>query len=219
MLIAIAFLSLSLSLDAFGVAISYGIKNVRITILPKVMLFISSMICSYIGVFIGDIILKFLGMQNAKIIGIVCMIMIGLWMISKSRDKQVSIEDSFRNMAEKEKKLLEFAIKSIGITIMVIKDPVRGDVDNSGRIDVKEALMLGIALNIDAAMGCMGSVMAGLPFVWMPLFIATAQLVSIQLGGWLGKRISNKRNFNDKIVSLIPGIVLISLGIIKIFLR
>jgi len=218
MLIAITILSLSLSLDALGVAISYGMKNVRITILPKVMLFLSSMICSYIGVLVGNIILKSLGIHNAKIIGIICMIMIGLWMLSKSRDKQASIEDSFKNIAEKEKKLLEFAIKSIGITIMVIKNPVKGDIDNSGRIDVKEAVMLGIALNIDAAMGCMGSVMAGLPFTWMPIFIATAQLISIQLGGWLGKKISNKRQFNDKIVSLVPGIVLISLGIVKIFL-
>jgi len=218
MLIAIVVLALSLSLDALGVSISYGIKNVEITLLPKVMLFISSMVCSYIGVFFGDLTLKNLGMQNAKVIGILCMIVIGFWMITKSQSKQGKTESCIKDLVKNEKKLLEFAIKSIGITIMVIKDPVKGDVDNSGVIDLKEAFMLGIALNVDAAMGCLGSVMAGLPSAFMPAFIATAQVISIQLGGWLGKKISRAEIFNDKIVSFIPGIVLIALGVMKIFI-
>ncbi|MGE5328736.1 MAG: manganese efflux pump [Deltaproteobacteria bacterium] len=218
MLIAIVFLSISLSLDALGVSISYGIKNVKISFLPKAMLFISSMICSYIGVFSGSVVLRGLGMQSAKTIGIACMIVIGIWMITKSQSKEENIENRIKNLEAKEKKLLEFAIKSIGITIMIIKNPAKGDIDNSGRIDLKEAFMLGIALNVDAAMGCMGSVMAGLSSAFMPIFIASAQVICIQFGEWLGKKISRAEMFNDKIVSFIPGAVLIALGIIKIFI-
>lgn len=218
MLIVIIFLSISLSLDSLGVSIAYGIKNVKITFLSKAMLFMSSLVCSYIGVLTGHLFLRYLDLQISKVIGIACMIAIGLWMITKSRNKHENIESRIENAKENEKKLLEFAIKSIGITIMVIKDPVKGDVDNSGRIELKEALMLGIALNIDAAMGCMAGVMAGIPSAFMPIFIASAQVICIQIGAWLGKKISNFDIFNEQIISFVPGVVLICLGIIKFFL-
>lgn len=216
MLLATILLSISLSLDALGVAISYGIKKVRINLLPQVMLFISSITWSYIGLIIGNVFSKNLGEQKAEYIGIICMIIVGCWIMSKSTAGTQKTEYHIKELNEKGKKLLEIAIKSVGITIMVIKDPIRGDVDNSGRIDLKEAFMLGIALNIDAAMACMGSVMAGLSCVLMPVFVAAAQVVSIQVGSWMGKKISKTGMFNDKIVSFIPGIVLITLGILKI---
>ncbi|MGE5474231.1 MAG: manganese efflux pump [Ignavibacteriales bacterium] len=217
MLIVVIFLSISLSLDALAVSIAYGMKNVKISVLPKTMLFMSSLVCSYIGVFAGHLFLRYLDSQSSKIIGIACMILIGIWMITKSQNKHENIENKIENFKETEKKLIEIAIKSIGITIMVIKNPVRGDVDNSGVIDLKEALILGIAINIDAAMACMGGTMAGLPSTFLPIFIASAQVICIQLGAWFGKKISNMEIFNEKIVSFIPGLVLIGLGIIKIF--
>ena len=51
-------LALSVSIDSFGIGITYGIKNTKITNLSKLILFIVSLIATIISINLGKIISK-----------------------------------------------------------------------------------------------------------------------------------------------------------------
>ena len=50
------FLAISSSIDALGIGITYGIKNTKISLGEKIILFIILFIVTYISIFLGDFI-------------------------------------------------------------------------------------------------------------------------------------------------------------------
>ncbi len=214
MITAVVLLSISLSIDALSMGVSYGMQKVKIPLLPKILICFSSVIYALMGLVSGGWLFYVLGHKTANIIGVIILVLIGTWMIHKAYKGNARRNGSY--MPNEQGKLAEFAIKSIGITIMVIKNPAEGDIDNSGVIDIKEALLLGIALNMDAAAACMGSVMIGLSSWMIPLFVGAVQMLFIEGGLWLGKAIHNRSAFSEKILSIVPGLILISMGLARL---
>lgn len=217
MLYAGILLAVSLSIDALGLGISYGIQGIKVLLLPKLLICFSSIIYSILGLAGGGWLLHKLGADTADKIGVVILILMGLWMILKSGKNNSGIKEKVKGTQEQQRKLAEIAIKSLGITVMVIKNPVRGDIDNSGVIDIKEAAILGLALNMDAAAACMGSTMIGVSSILIPIFIGVVQMLFISIGVWAGKNILSKKVINERLISVIPGLILISLALIRIF--
>ena len=217
MIYTILLFAISLSLDAFVLGISYGIKDIRIPSLPKILICFSSVIYAFIGLGLGNWLMHILGVSFANSAGISILIIMGILMIIKSKSNGNIIEKHEENKLNQPSKLVEFAIKSIGITVMVIRNPVKGDIDGSGIIDLKEALFLGIALNMDAITACAASSMVGVSSYVMPLFVGLVQLIFIQTGLWLGKIIVDKKFISEKLISIMPGIILIVLGLVKAF--
>lgn len=219
MLFLIILLALSLSLDALGIGISYGVSGVKVPFLPKVLICFSSVIYAMIGILFGKSLVVLLGMTLADKFGIGVLLLMGLWMISKANNGKPGVKIEVERMGNSQpKKLLEIVLKSFGITIMVIKNPMKGDIDNSGLIDIKEAILLGIALNVDAMVACMGSFMVGMESFLIPVFIGVTQIVSIDVGLLLGKKILNTIKINYKLISIFPGIILILLGLIRLMI-
>ena len=218
MIYAIILLAISLSIDALGLGISYGMQGIRVPKFPKVLICFSTVIYAFAGLAIGKGLLHIFGMNTANMVGVFILISMGLFMILKSRKSNRSIEEKINNSTEQQRKLLEIAIKSIGITVMVIKNPVEGDIDNSGVIDMKEAILLGIALNMDATAACIGSTMIGVSSLLIPLFIGFVQMLFIGGGLCIGKAMADRKIINEKLISIIPGLILISLGVIRMVL-
>ena len=218
MIYAVILLAISLSIDALGLGVSYGMKGIRVPVFPKVLICFSTVIYAFAGLAIGKELLHIFGMNIANMIGVFILIFIGIFMILKSRKSNRNIEDKIKNTTEQQRKLLEIAIKSIGITVMVIKNPVAGDIDNSGVIDIKEAILLGIALNMDATAACIGSTMIGFSSLLIPIFIGVVQMLFIGGGLFIGKAMADRKVINEKLISIIPGLILISLGVMRMVL-
>ena len=66
----------------------------------------------------------------------------------------------------KEKIIFNFEIKSLGVVISILQKPTDVDFDKSGTINGVEALVLGIALSLDAFGAGIGAAMIGIS----PLF-------------------------------------------------
>ena len=49
-------LAISSSIDSLGIGVTYGIKNTKISKLSKIILFVISLITTYISIFFGNII-------------------------------------------------------------------------------------------------------------------------------------------------------------------
>lgn len=55
---------------------------------------------------------------------------------------------------------------ALGLTILVVREPSAGDLDNSGSIDLGEALLLGFSLSVDMLGAGIGLALAGAGSLW-----------------------------------------------------
>ena len=102
----------------------------------------------------------------------------------------------------KNEELLKIAIKSLGITIQVLRDPSNCDIDKSGIIDLKESLLLGLALSVDAIGVGIGSALSGYHSVFLPFTVGLFQLILLYVGTYLGKRITAMGKFKEKVIAI-----------------
>ena len=116
---------------------------------------------------------------------------------------------------ENNEKIYSFFIDFLGITIKIIKNPISSDLDSSNSIDGKEAFFLGFALSLDCfCIGALGSIIGVSSFLF-PLFISVFQLVFLSFGNMLGKKLHRLSHLLDNIWSVISGILLVLIGVVR----
>lgn len=208
MLINSLILALSSSIDALGIGITYGIKNTKISHIGKVVLFVISFSFSVLAVWFGDIIKNTFSDFATKLFGNVILIAMGLFVCFQSFHKNKTSD-------KRNEKIYSFFIDFLGLTIKIIKNPSSSDLDSSNSIDSKEALFLGVALSLDCfCIGIGGTILGISPFLF-PLFISIFQLVFLSIGNMLGKKLYHLSHLPDNTWSIISGILLILIGIVR----
>jgi len=84
MLINCFILAISSSIDSLGIGVTYGIKDKKISFSSTIILFIISLLVSFISVFFGKILLDFLPEFITELIGCFILFIIGFFVIVKS---------------------------------------------------------------------------------------------------------------------------------------
>lgn len=215
MLITNLILATSVSIDSLGIGISYGLKSTRLSIGAKIMLFTISIFVTSIAIILGQILVLCFPTEITKLIGSTILVFMGVWVIIQSTSSKSSEIKS--NIEITQPKVYKFFIKYLGITIQIIRDPSYSDIDKSQKIDIKEALCLGIAMSIDSLCIGISSVMIGLSFMFFPLLVATFQLFFLSIGKFIGSKIATSSKIPQNIWTIISGSLLILMGICKIF--
>lgn len=210
----ICLLAISLSLDALGVGLVYGIKKIKIPLTSKLIICLFSIFYATLSLLLGKSLSYILTPTISKLVGVSILISMGLWLIIQALFKSNSNTED--KLLEKEKTLLKVFIKSFGITIHIVRHPLEGDIDNSGTIDKRESIFLGLALSMDAIGVSIGSALAGFSSMSIPLAIGMFQLCFLYIGISLGKLSSYFKNINTKFLSALPGFILILIAIIRI---
>lgn len=214
-------LAISSSIDSLGIGITYGIKNTKISVIAKIILFIIAFLVSISSIWFGNFLKYFLPDFITIYIGSFILICMGFFMCFQSL-KSNKKEDS--NSIDKplnfdnEEKIYSFFIKFLGITVKIIKNPTSSDFDGSNSIDSKEALFLGLALSLDSF--CIGigfSVMSFSSFLF-PFLISCFQLFFLNFGNFIGRKLYMFSKIPDNVWSIVSGILLIIIGIFKILL-
>ena len=219
MLLNCLFLAISSSIDSIGIGITYGIKNTKITIGAKSILFFISFIISIISIYFGNL-LKFIFPDFLiHYLGAFLLILMGLFMCFQSlkKSKRDDIVKNSKNLEMSDtEKIYSFFIKCLGITIKIIKNPSSSDLDKSNIIDSKEALFLGLALSLDSFCIGIGFSMLNTFSIIFPLLTSCFQLFFLSLGNYCGKKLYSFSKLPDNIWSTISGILLIMIGFCKI---
>lgn len=208
------FLALSLSIDSIGIGITYGLRNTRIPIISKLILFFISVIFTTISLMLGNLITLFLPEYIANFIGSFILIFIGIWILFQIFHTSKNENNS---LTTNEPKIYSLFIKFLGITIQIIKHPNSSDLDNSKIIDYKEAFFLGIALSIDSISVSIGTGITGINSFLFPMMVAIFHISFLFLGNFLGKKINGIQKFPENICNIISGILLIIIGITRLF--
>ena len=215
MLLTCLLLAFSVSIDSFGIGITYGLRNTRISIIPKILLFIISVFFTSFSIFLGNLLIDILPKNYVKLIGSILLFFIGLWIIYQAIKKD---NKNYTLLTNKEHKIYSFFIKFLGITIKIIRDPKSSDLDNSKTIDWKEAIFLGVALSIDSIGVGIGSSIIGVNSFLFPILVASFQLIFLSLGKNISMKIIKLSKLPENIWSIISGILLIIIAISKYFL-
>lgn len=201
MVYTIVILAVSLSIDSLGVGIAYGIRKVNIPLVSKLIICLFSIIYSGIAIILGRFMYTALPPAVSKIAGVTILSGMGIYIL-------------FQALAKKEKP--KATKKAPGITMKVLKDPKEGDLDKSGVIDIRESLLLGFALSIDAIGAGVGSALAGLGSVMVPFAIGLFQLLFLYGGLLIGRKAAALEHLNKRFLSLAPGLLLLMLALLRI---
>lgn len=221
MVFSIVLLSVTLSIDALFAGFSYGLSGTRIPWLSKLIICAFSVFYAAVALMLGSALAGLLPPIVGKIIGAAVLAALGVSMILKSlshpnKKNEAAVNDSAP------KTLCKIIIKSLGITIEILKNnPAAGDVDRSGIIDMKEALLLGFALSVDSLGAGIGSALSGLSAWYIPPAVGLCQLAFLSVGLFTGSILCKKRRGLpakfDKITQVLPGILLIGLSVVRLF--
>ena len=209
MLIYIIMLSVSLSIDALGIGAALGIRGIRLSFTPRLIMALLCFTVTYVSILTGKVFSMILPPDIAPAVSAVMLTALGMWIIVQALKKSPPSKKE-----QPKDSIYTFIIKSLGITIQIIRSPQYCDLDGSHSIDIKEALYLGTVLSIDSFGAGFGSGMGSLTSPLIPFFTAVSQTVFITLGSLLGKRISTDKNEN--IFTVISGMLIIIIGLSKL---
>lgn len=210
-LLWIGILSVAVSLDALGVGLAYGMKKIQIPLRQKLMMAAFSVLYTSFSVTVGNAVVHILPPNAAALLGSVILFGMGLWMCLQTIVKKPA--ENARDAAEC-KTVFEWMIRSLGITIRIVRNPIAGDADCSGTIERKEAMMIALALSLDILGVGLGCAMAGLEIRTLPFTVATAQFLFLSCGLAVGKKLANCKL---RYMELIPGILLMVIAVLRRF--
>ncbi len=205
-ILAVIILAIAVSLDSISVGIAYGLRDIKIPIISRMVIALATSIAMLVSLTMGNFIQSLLSPFMAKIIGAFILFGMGVWMIAESVAQDKS------NKQTKES-ILTIRLKPLGLVVQVLKEPVIADIDTSGTIDTNEAFLLGFALALDAFGVGLGAAVAGLNAIFMVIFVTAMSFLLLSLGLYYGKK---KKSFisEDK-MKYIPGGLLIVIALIK----
>lgn len=216
MFLQLLFLTLALSIDSLGIGVSYGVRKIKFSQFSFLIISLISLAFSSLSLSIGSAISIIFSEKITSFISILILIILGLFIIKKGLEKPEEKIDILK-IDKEDKKVFSCFIKSLGITINVIKTPSSCDLDNSKKIEPKEAFYLGIALSIDCI--GVGIAVSSLKIYahLFPAFIMFFQLLFLYSGMFIGNKLKLKK-LNEAKLSVLSGIILILIGGLRIIL-
>ncbi|MFT9848296.1 sporulation membrane protein YtaF [Aneurinibacillus sp. REN35] len=211
-LLALAF---AVSLDGFGVGVTYGMRRIKIPLWSVIIITTCSALVILASMYIGKWLAYFLSPAATHYVGGVILIGIGLWAMYNARPKESCQEERIEQVraSRESTSLVAFEIKSLGLVIQILKRPTDADIDRSGTISGVEAMFLGAALSLDAFGAGIGAAIIGYEPWVTALVIGGVSCLFILFGLGLGFKYSEVGWL--KRMTYLPGILLILCGVFK----
>ncbi len=208
-LLAYLGIALAVSFDGVAVGAAYGSKGLRIpaTSLTYISLLTGGLMT--VSMKLGHLLSGWVHPAAAQFWGGVVIVALGAWQGWQGYAEV--LEEKLR--VRPENRIFHFRVKSLGIIIQILKEPLSADQDSSGVIDPGESVLLGIALGLDAFAAGFGAVLSGFSLLIIPL-VAAACPAFLMLGGRLG-RVWHANGTLRKCYAL-PGLILVAIGLLKV---
>lgn len=243
-LFSLLLLAFALSLDGFGVGITYGLRKMKIPLLSVLIISLCSGVVICVSMQVGVLLAKVVSPNAASMVGAVILVLMGCWslvqmLMQKEKDAdggrkaETVDEGSFSEQAWAEvaadseagtrpvmndeplkSAVFSLELRRLGIVVQILRTPSSADMDASGSISSMEAMILGIALSLDAFGAGLGAALLGFNPIWTSLTIALFSGTFLLLGMKTGLRFAG--NYWMKHAAALPALLLIAMGILKL---
>ncbi|OKP75773.1 sporulation membrane protein YtaF [Paenibacillus helianthi] len=237
-------LAFALSLDGFGVGVTYGLRKMKIPLLSILIISLCSGIVIGVSMQVGVLLAKVVSPHAASSIGAVILVLMGCWSLFQmlmQKEKEHRTEDEggksdgaarretaaalagsngVENSLEAEdgepskSEVFSLELRHLGVVIQILRTPSSADMDASGSISSMEAMVLGIALSLDAFGAGLGAALLGFSPVSTSLMIALFSGTFLLLGMKTGLKLSG--SYWMRHAALLPALLLIAMGIMKL---
>ncbi|NLT19499.1 MAG: sporulation membrane protein YtaF [Syntrophomonadaceae bacterium] len=205
--LAVPLFALAVSADGLIAGLAYGVKKIRIPLLPLLLIALSSALAVTISMYCGRGLSAVIPSDWAQKIGAVLLMIIGgYFLLGALRDHIGSLSD--------DEELLSFNVKPLGVIVQILKEPASADMDLSGEISIKEAVFLGLALAMDALGAGAGMAMAGFNILFTALCVGMLKFILIYSGMYLGGICPGNRL--KGVSTLLSGCIFILIGLLEI---
>lgn len=216
-------LAIALSLDGFGVGMSYGLRKIRIPWTSMLMISFCTVAAMSSAVLFGSWFVQWVKFLPPNVLGAAILLSLGCYQVVRAlgekRDpeeypEEAAIEVSTFGAAAKVP-VVKYQFEFLGIVIQILRYPEQADLDGSGIITIKESALLGTALSLDAfgsglAIGFSAGIIHSLPVIFL---VALTQVLMLRLGqvvtGIVPRAILTQIGF-------LPGTLLILIGLGKL---
>ena len=212
-------MAVALSLDGFGVGLAYGLRRIRIPMSSLIVIALCTVIAMGISMLFGSWVTLWLKFIPARLLGASILLALGVFQLSRAiwNRKRETFPQAVPAMAVALQKpalepVFRFQFRFLGLVIQVLKTPDIADVDGSGGISLRESLLLGSAVAMDAFAGGIGAAMAGMTLSVIAI-VALTQIIMLRLGQQMAGKIPE--NWTTK-AEYLPGTVLIIVGLGKL---
>lgn len=212
-------LALALSLDGFGVGMSYGLRRIRIPWASMLMIAFCTIIAMSSAVLFGGWFVLWIKFLPPNVLGAIILLSLGSLQVirafrQRNNGEVEAISVSTFNAAAEEP-IIKFQFEFLGIVIQVLRYPEQADLDGSGSISIKESALLGTALSLDAfasglAVGVSAGIVHSLPMIFL---VALTQILMLLLGQLVTGIVSEQVL---KRIGFLPGTMLIIIGLGKL---
>jgi len=212
-------MAVALSWDGFGVGLAYGLRRIRIPMSSLIAIALCTVFAMGISMLFGSWVTSWLSFIPARLLGATILLTLGVFQLARAiwNGQRDNFPEAVPAMAVAlQKPVLEpifrFQLSLFGFVIQVLKTPAIADVDGSGGISLRESLLLGSALAMDAFASGIGAAMAGMTLSVIGL-VALTQIMMLRLGQQMAGKIPE--NWITK-AEYLPGVVLILVGLGKL---
>jgi len=220
-LLYIVAFAVALSLDGFGVGVAYGMRKIKIPVMSLIVISLTSSTAIGVSMLSGHMVSRYVSKEFAEAVGALILIFVGIWLLLQTRKQNNNQISSGWDQANKNQEtdsnhepLVKFKIKSLGVVIQILREPTVADIDKSGYISTREAILLGLALAMDALGAGFGAAMSGFSPMLTPLVVGLVKFVLVNFGLFMGRKYA--ANWLGSKAAILPGWVLILLGIGKV---
>lgn len=196
------FLVVALSLDGLFVGLSFGLRGIRVA--AGSLLILAA--CSGIALALSMAAARQLAglpFGGPTLSGLI-LVAVGLWRLLQGW-REVHVDQ--------DGPLFSLTLPQLGLVVQVLVDPARADRDQSGQIEVGEAVVLGTALALDAmAVGMAVASVRAAPL--LPLWVATGLYLFTRGGIAVAARLGSAWQHSRQ--RLLPGVILMLLGLVQL---
>lgn len=207
--ISLLLLAFALSLDSFSVGLTYGLRKMAIPFRSVLIIASCSAVSLILAVTIGHGLARILSPHLTTSLGGIILVGLGASVLY-----QFFRPEKDKGILEREKTIVNFEIRSLGLVINILRKPMSADFDQSGTITGIEALLLGFALSLDSFGAGIGAAMLGYPPFYLALAVALMSSLFVLLG--IKSGIFLYRYDWIQKFTFLPGILLIVIGIWKL---
>lgn len=212
-------MAVALSLDGFGVGLAYGLRRIRIPMSSLIVIALCTVFAMGISMLFGSWVTLWLRFIPARLLGATILLTLGVFQLARAiwnRKREIFPQAVPAMAVVVQKPILEpvfrFQLSFLGLVIQVLKTPAIADVDGSGGISLRESLLLGSALSMDAFASGIGAAMAGMTLSVIGI-VALTQIMMLRLGQQMAGKIPESWTAKAE---YLPGAVLILVGLGKL---
>lgn len=188
-------LAFSLSLDALGIGLSYGLRRIRFRLSALLLLTAEAFLMMELFLAAGRRLAAFFPARLAERLSPLILLFFGAWLCLQGLGQGKRKEAS------------------------PLQTPSLCDKDASSSIEPKEALLLGFLLSMDSFAIGLSAAAGGMNVKLLPVFAALLQTLFLACGEKCGTRLVLRSNPKESLWSLLSGGILLLLAAIQLICK